>query len=308
VKPAIVYAATESYVLGLAASMSSLARTSFAQGAAVIVIDAGLRAQSRVGLRQCVPSAWEVSFVRLPARWTSHLPDPGRFSPAAYGRFFVGHVAGDSHRVIYLDADTLMLKPVDPLMELELNGAAVAAVRDEYIPTFGAHPRLPGWCGILEPDVPYFNSGVLLIDVPKWRSLRVFERASDYLRQAGGAVEYVDQDALNVAFCGSWTELSPEWNVGRFWYRPERRSGCFEDISDRARILHYTTEYKPWLMPNSVPHWARAPFFEALDQTWWGGWRPLGSREDGSWSGSSGRRTASVSTPAGSPAFAPYQR
>ena len=64
------------------------------------------------------------------------------------------------------------------------------------------------------PPARYANSGVLLMDVARWRAEDVASRcvaaASDPALQAG----YVrnDQSALNIALAGRWTELSPVWN------------------------------------------------------------------------------------------------
>jgi lipopolysaccharide biosynthesis glycosyltransferase len=269
-KPLVVYAATEAYALPLAASLTSLAATSFRGGAALTIVDAGLSSTARTRLRRCVPADWDLSFVAMQPEWIHGLPDPGRFSRAAYARFFIGEIASAASRALYLDADTLPLQPVDELMELDLGGAVIAAVRDEYIPTFSSHPAMARH-RVRRSDLsrPYFNSGVLVIDIEKWNRLRVSRRASAYLREVAGTVEYVDQDALNVALRGRWAELGAEWNVGRYWYRPERRQGLFSDIVERARILHYTTEYKPWLMPDTVPDWARLPFFRSLERTAW---------------------------------------
>jgi len=281
VKTTVVYAANEAYVIPLAASLIGLV-DSFGIRGDLVIIDTGITKKSRARLASCLPGTWAVSFPRLPSAWTDPLPSPGRFSRAAYGRFFVHELAHGADRVIYLDADTLPVQPIHELAQMNLNGAVAAAVRDDYISTLGSPEgpaeRDPG----LNPSLPYFNSGVLVIDLAGWRRARIVERATRWLARFRRGTELVDQDALNVALRGNWHELPAVWNVGWGWYEPERCTGVFETIPEDARILHYTTEDKPWVQPGTVPYWARKPFFNALDRTPWAGWRPAGwEGEDG---------------------------
>lgn len=274
-KTTVVYAANEAYAIPLAASLTGLAESLGSRGD-VVVIDTGITGRSRARLAACLPRTWSVAFRRLPYAWTDALPDPGRFSRAAYGRFFVHQLAAGADRVIYLDADTLPVRSIQDLLEMDLGGATAAAVRDDYIATFGSPfgpaERDPG----LDPARPYFNSGVLVIDPAAWRRQRVAERATRWLQRFGPGTELVDQDALNVVLQGDWRELPPVWNVGWGWYEPGRCEGPFETMPQIARILHYTTEDKPWSVPCTVPRWACDPFFAALDRTPWSGWRPHG--------------------------------
>lgn len=105
-KTTFVYAANEAYVIPLAASLTGLV-DSFGISGNVAIIDTGITTHSRARLASCLPPGWAVTFPRLPSAWTDRLPDPGRFSRAAYGRFFVHRVDPSADRVIYLDADTL---------------------------------------------------------------------------------------------------------------------------------------------------------------------------------------------------------
>lgn len=276
-----VYAANESYSMPLGTSIKSLVDTSLQPGGGtILVIDCGLSDLSRDRLRACVTDEWELRFRELPDGWCANLPDPGRFTRAAYGRLFIDLVAPDSSRAIYLDADTVIIRPIDELLHLDLKGVIAAGVQDEYIPSIGSPEGIADWSRFgLDPREPYFNSGVLVIDLREWRRCGVAAKALGYLKSARPGIELIDQEALNYALYGRWRLLPVHWNVGRYWYRGERRQGCFRDLVSRARILHYTTEYKPWSLPHKVPGWSRQPFFHFLDRTPWAGWRPAGYEE-----------------------------
>src|SRR5438552_1586889 len=145
--------------------------------------------------------------------------------------------------IVYAVTEIYVL-PIAAMFTLDLGGMAIAAVQDEYVPTIGSPNGVANWRRRgLDPHLPYFNSGVLVVDISAWVCNEVQQKAFSYLCEPEHHLEYVDQEALNVALCGNWYQLSAEWNVGRYWYRAERRVGAYARIAEEARILHYTTEY-----------------------------------------------------------------
>jgi lipopolysaccharide biosynthesis glycosyltransferase len=118
----------------------------------------------------------------------------------------------------------------------------------------------------LDPDAPYFNSGVLLIDLVAWRAAEVSQRAlficeehSDRLLAQGKWPQY-DQYGLNVTLMGRWKELEQVWNYGT-------------DMPPfDARIVHYIGNGKIGL-PTCHPHFSRL-FFSMLSRTPYRDWLP----------------------------------
>ena len=111
----------------------------------------------------------------------------------------------------------------------------------------------------LPPAALYFNAGVLLMNVRRWRSERVVERAIEFLQKHGDTISWADQDALNVILCGNWGQLDPSWNVqlitvGRYgesrYDNPARLRRQRALLADPG-ILHYAGPHKPW-------HWRYA--------------------------------------------------
>jgi lipopolysaccharide biosynthesis glycosyltransferase len=168
-------------------------------------------------------------------------------SAATFGRFLVGHILPDScERVLYLDCDILILKGLGPLWELDLEGHILAAAVEYTAPTLGSergleHVRELG----LPPLFPYFNAGVLLIDLRAWRQERVGERAARYV--ADRRPKRMDQDALNAVVAGRWMQLDPIWNVANHWYRTRWSQCRNRRLLRDARIVHYVGHRKPWV-------------------------------------------------------------
>lgn len=173
-------------------------------------------------------------------------------------------------RVIYLDCDTIVRHPLAELWMTDLDGAVLGAVRDDYIPTISSPHGLPTWRRLgLDPGLPYFNSGVLLIDLTAWRRHRVGERAQRYLAEHAEDIRLFDQDALNAVIAGRWRQLDTIWNVTSYWRKPHRRSGAYTSILDEARIRHFAGYGKPW-DPQPLPGVPDGDlFFASLARTAW---------------------------------------
>ena len=125
-------------------------------------------------------------------------------------------------------------------------------------------------------DAPYFNNGVMVIDVNRWRRDDVLSQATALMRDYRFA--YGEQDAMNVMFAGGWKALHPRWNLqsGHFgnpvaaWVTNAVES--IDDAIARPGIIHYNGLAKPW-QPGCTHRCAPA-WYDWLDRTPYRGWRP----------------------------------
>jgi len=161
-------------------------------------------------------------------------------SKIAYARIMIPRVFPDGvPRVLYLDADILVLDDLGPLWDTDLKGAVTGAVLDHIL-----DPRLKARVPGLEkfPHVrDYFNAGVLLIDLDRWRKERISENAMQYLSRHPDS-PYGDQDALNVACDGRWTALDLRCN----FYDHFRTAILDIPPGERPKIAHFVGSQKPW--------------------------------------------------------------
>jgi lipopolysaccharide biosynthesis glycosyltransferase len=198
------------------------------------IFDAVLRRHDKVRLR----------FVDLEDELFEGLPVTRAFSPSIYSRLVLGRfMEADCARVLYLDADTIVRGDIRPLWRADLGGAALGVVRDYF--------RLdPARIGFAAHE-PYFNSGVLLIDMARWRSRACERRVLDILAARGGDLPWMDQDALNIALRDEVRFLDLDWNwqpraadvpAGFLGLEPEQ----YASLRASPRLVHYTTSFKPW--------------------------------------------------------------
>jgi lipopolysaccharide biosynthesis glycosyltransferase len=286
----VVCAADDAYAMPLAVMLRS-AQESLAPGAALDahVIDGGLRPASRERvLRSLDPGRVRVRFAPAPAGALRGLRvEPGRISLATYYRLLLAEVLpAGTPRALYLDCDLVVAGDLARLFALEPGAHVLLAARDAGVPRFGAHPR-PAALGArpFAPETPYFNAGVMLVDVAAWRRERVAERALEHATRHRRELRFWDQDGLNAVLAGRIGELDPRWNqlpqlyAWRGWsenpWGPER---CEAAVSD-PWIVHFATGEKPWHFGDAHPE--RERFFAALDRTAWAGWRPRRRLRDG---------------------------
>jgi lipopolysaccharide biosynthesis glycosyltransferase len=175
-------------------------------------------------------------------------------SKMSYARLLVSRVIPkEVRRVLYLDADLLILEDLAPLWQTDLGGAPFAAVPDLFLQATyeakGLHPateranhfRYRG----LPPVEAYLNAGVLLIDLPRWREEEISEKALDYLTRHPRS-PHMDQDALNAASDKRWKKLEGKWNVQDHYQKITPGSG--------PGIVHFVTKAKPWLAASRSPN------------------------------------------------------
>ncbi|VDB85569.1 unnamed protein product [Peniophora sp. CBMAI 1063] len=188
-------------------------------------------------------------------------------------------------RVLYLDADTLVRKSVRPLWDLDLQDHPLGAVQDVGYP-LGPTSTLD------TPSDPYFNAGILLLELSKIRSGLVDLKA---IALKNLSSQCADQDALNAHFSQRWLSMPLEWNAqGLGTYAkmrsPERAGLDVESMTNNAAIVHFTGPVHPtmnavlndWGQPYTAKPWGYAgapghPYAEewrrTLEGTVWGDWR-----------------------------------
>jgi lipopolysaccharide biosynthesis glycosyltransferase len=219
------------------------------------------RAELESGV-QALPVAvhWKTLDLSSVENYWPGLHRPGDIT--CYYRLFLGEVLPQSvERVLFLDTDVLVEGNLVELWELPFEGNVVQAVPDAYAPT----QHLPRLSQIefdegiqFTSDTPYFNAGVQLIDLNRWRQKRIGQRAGALLWKYGEQLRFRDQDALNCVLVGRWQRLEPTWNLHELAEHPAtwNDSGATGEQLQRAwqqpAIIHYIG-WKPW-SPFWRPH------------------------------------------------------
>jgi lipopolysaccharide biosynthesis glycosyltransferase len=146
--------------------------------------------------------------------------------------------------VLYLDVDTLCLRSLYELFAVDLQDNIAAAARDGWVPNMSEMDGLPGLGQYpeVQPLDPYFDSGVLLVDVRRWLAASIEPKSFAYIQRHAHETRFSDQDALNYALHGKWLIVSNKWNhvVGPLLESP------MEGALEEAAIIQQIGPIKPW--------------------------------------------------------------
>jgi lipopolysaccharide biosynthesis glycosyltransferase len=212
---------------------------------------------------------------------TINLPEKASFkvyghvTVATYFRLFLDKVIPATvNRVLYFDSDVLINWPLDELWAVDLRGHVIAAVSDSLASNQPLREEIGNRIG-LAPASTYFNAGVLVIDLYRWRNARVGDRALDFVLDHPDLLTFWDQCALNHIVSGQFRELASEWNFQTCHLRWSVTRKCTLDSLREvgvAKIIHFTGAEKPWLYRTNHPmKWL---YWEYLRETEWYDYRP----------------------------------
>ena len=181
-------------------------------------------------------------FKAFPTRKTDHI------SVSAYIRLFMSEVLpNDIEKVLYLDGDILVVNSVRELWDMELGDAMVAAVEERY-PFDTESPERLGY----PKSYSYFNSGVLLVNLKKWKECNFAQSCLDFIKTHYDRIHLHDQDVLNALLYDKKKFISIRWNLMDFFLykRPEVqdcRVADWEKALENPAIIHFTGRRKPWV-------------------------------------------------------------
>jgi lipopolysaccharide biosynthesis glycosyltransferase len=160
------------------------------------------------------------------------IPEGSHITRAAFLRLYISELLPSNiEKVLYLDIDILINSNLIELFNFHFLTPICAAIN---VPeSLGKGQHLQGH------DAPYFNSGVLLINMKKWRELELLEK---FIKVGTKEIyPYLDQDILNIVFRNNWTQLSREFNYLHLYGSDENDPS----YSDFPRIIHFAGD-KPW--------------------------------------------------------------
>ena len=206
---------------------------------------------------------------RFPAIKGTHV------SADTYSRIFAPLVLPDTcSRALYLDCDLVALADVAELYDSTAGMTTVVQAVTEVKTPFVSSPG-----GVfdyaergLPPQTPYFNAGVLVINVALWRKLDLTSQILEYMEREADHISWWDQGALNAFLARDWSQLDLRWNQTTYLLDEENRSGTGIDRAawnhalHHPAIVHYIGPGKPWLADRPyLPR--RAYFFRYLQKT-----------------------------------------
>lgn len=254
----LVCAADDRFAMPLAAMLYSvLVNCSRPEEVQIFVIDGNIASDRKDRIARVVAGFQaRLSWLKPDHAALDGLLITHRFSLATYYRLLIGDLLPPQiSKLIYLDCDLIVEADLNDLWRVDVGEYPLLAVQDSSCPLVSSRLGLANYRELgLAADLKYFNAGVLVVNLRKWREQDVGSRAISYVRENEKYIRFVDQDALNGLLAGSWGELDPRWN------------GKPGSALDHRFIVHFTGN-KPWRP--ECEHSANCRFDHYLKESGW---------------------------------------
>ena len=194
----------------------------------------------------------EVRFIDVRLSNPSEMPisSSDHVSISTFYRLFVADILPDHIDIaVYLDSDMLAVRSIKSLFSLQLTSLVAAA--DHCEPSEAI--RLWG-----PSSGTYFQAGVLVIPLRKWRELSLAREFRDTIKHSASLIRWWDQDVLNLVIADRWQRIPLWFNVCHNLANLIPLS----QLLDNAALIHFSGSKKPW---NSI---CTSPFSEQWYKTY----------------------------------------
>ena len=217
----------------------------------LFVMDCGITEENRQKLRHQAArfDNAEIIFYDIDKKLDDVMPKvKTKWHRSIYGRLFLDMVVREYHdidRIVYLDCDLLMDRPVTELFTMDLKGHCLAAVVDS-----DSHVRKQSLH--MPPESVYINSGVLVIDTARWMEADASHRIIEHINSFPDELMYPDQDAINFILGDDILILPPEFNM--MWMLCKRD---IPKLMNNIPDFYYTSEQLEYALFNArIIHFA----------------------------------------------------
>lgn len=232
------------------------------------IVDSGISKINRKKIQNLIKdSGREVTFYEMPSFGDAFGKDvdTGRWNINVYSKLFVGSILpNDVHKIISIDCDTVIVRPLDDFWNIDISSAIVSGVND----AMSKHYRR--YLGKKDQDY-YLNSGVLMFNVDAMRMEAYDDKFLHYMKKYGSSLAYLDQDVINAVvpnnrmivvspkfnaitplFCCSYKELIKARRTIVYYTEAE-----FDEAKRNPHIIHFTTffmnDLRPWFEGSQHP-------------------------------------------------------
>lgn len=134
-----------------------------------------------------------------------------------YRLFFDKIIDSDVEKLFYIDCDTIICSSLENILECNFENFVAGVVLD----SLGIkYKHIIGF----QSEEPYFNAGVLIVDVKNWQEQHISENIMNHIKNVRAKYCNPDQDLLNICLKGRVKILTPEYN-----FQPVHRS--YSDVA-----------------------------------------------------------------------------
>ncbi len=245
----ILFTVNRGYLEHLEDCVQSIIRYPSEDGYDIYIIHSDLEKADENRLEKLSEEYVRFHFIYVDPEENYRFPETDRYPMEIYYRIFASFLLpNDVDRILYLDADTLVINPLQALYHTPF--------RDNYMlacthirKTLSRINRLR--LGIKD-DRPYINSGVMLMNLRKLRENQRIEDITGYVEKYKNVLTLPDQDIITALYGDKVGLLDTmRYNLSdrilSFYNADLNHEKIDLDwVREHAVIIHYCGKNKPW--------------------------------------------------------------
>lgn len=234
----IFFAIDDNYVPLLAVALESMKENSSRQYQyQIYILNNGICEKYKEMIKTYEDENYRINYVDLNERLkTLNLHVRDYYTTTIYYRLFIADIFPEYDKALYLDADITILGDIADLYNYDISNYYVGAIADDVVSSFDEFKYYTKQTLGVEGS-KYFNSGILVMNLKKFRDELVFSQFIKMLNQ----VKYIiapDQDYLNIICQDKVLYIEQAWNTS-----PVSKQIVPED---EIKLIHYKLTAKPW--------------------------------------------------------------
>lgn len=243
----ILFAVNQAFKIHLIHCLRSIDR--FAGSYDVYVLHSDLEDADCADITAAVSDRMAVHFVRITPEIVRGFPESKRYPSEIYYRIFAARLLPDTlDRILYLDADIVVINPLDSLYRMDFDGAYyIACTHTRELLTRLNRKRLGS-----KQNAVYVNTGVMLINLEYMRREQDLSAVYTFVEQNKTKLLLPDQDIITALY-GDKIKLvdSMIYNLSDraltlYNSNPRNDRRDVDWVRKNAVILHYIGKNKPW--------------------------------------------------------------
>ncbi|SEC69544.1 glycosyltransferase family 8 protein [Paenibacillus sp. GP183] len=251
----IVTATNDKYAKHLGVMLNSLLENKAEKADIQIhIIDGKISSSNKSNLRRVVNKfKLKVNFLTVDySLFNGFKVKKNHLSKETYYRIVIPDLMDKSiKKVLYLDCDLIVKEDISKLWNTKIDHYHLAAVEKATLKD-SERKALE-----IPKGSSYFNAGVLLMNLEKWRDQKISSKVLQYINDNSKKIKYCSQDPLNAILHNKWIKLDPKWNY------TTRHFKIMPNI--KPAIIHFTGQDKPWNKGHPLQH----EYYKYLHTTSW---------------------------------------
>lgn len=251
----IFFASNDAYAQHLAVTITSvIANANDDERLNFYILDSGISKQNQLKIKALAEiRPFEIEFVNV--EYFDNLPELLHLSKDTYSRAKVPTLFPNLQKALYLDCDMVVRSSLVELWNVDISQYLVAASPDIMNYSARQHQGVADYITQYTGSIDnyYFNAGMLLMNLEKLREFDFENKFISYANEIKEQLRYGDQDILNGLLAGKVKYVDQSWNYDQ---RFEMHLGI------NPRIIHYTTERKPWVYEDGIFYSEYAKYLE----------------------------------------------